>query len=402
MSDVTIFDHIDFDGLPGDAHRRNAAAEQFQALGWPNKRLEAWHYTDLRALRSIEFGTPRAAEIDPSVLPSNDLPRLVFVNGRFDAANSSAIEGFSQSSGGADSAPKGDLPMVLLNTALTTDGMALSVPEGVDAGAVMLISYAQADVPVAVSPRHRIELGKGAKLTLIEVNEGRGVYLHNPVMEVTIGEAARINHYRLQNEGGEAFHLATVFADVATGAAYESFTLNRGGRLSRNEFHVALGGAQASVHLNAAQILRDHQHGDITSVVSHDAPSCSSRQTVKSVLMDHARGVFQGRIEVARVAQKTDGYQMNQALLLSPDAEIDSKPELEIFADDVKCSHGATIGALDPEQIFYLRSRGIPEAEARAMLIRAFLDEALEPVTHPAAHELFERAIGDWWRSAAL
>jgi Fe-S cluster assembly protein SufD len=402
MNEATIFDQVDLKALPGDAGERMAAAERFRQIGWPGKRLEAWHYTDLRALRAVEFTAPRPVELDRAALPATDLPRLVFVNGRLDVKNSSAVQGFSRSSRDFDSSLKADLPLVLLNTALTTDGVALSVPASFDAGAVMLVSHAQADAPAAFSPRHRIELGEGAKLTLIEVSQGSGTYLHNPVIELSIAAGGQLNHYRLQDEGQDAFHLATIFADVATGASYESFTLNRGSRLSRNEFHVALGGANASVHLNAAQILRGSQHGDITSVVSHDAPNCSSRQTVKSVLTDHARGVFQGRIEVARVAQKTDGYQMNQALLLSPDAEIDSKPELEIFADDVKCSHGATIGALDPEQIFYLRSRGIPEPEARAMLIRAFLEEALEPVTHPAAHELFERAIGEWWRSAAL
>jgi Fe-S cluster assembly protein SufD len=149
--------------------------------------------------------------------------------------------------------------------------------------------------------------------------------------------------------------------------------------------------------LNAAQLLGGAQHGDFTSVVAHQAPNCASRQTVKSVLSDTARGVFQGRIEVDRIAQKTDGYQMNQAILLSPGAEMDIKPELQIFADDVKCSHGATIGALDPEQIFYLRSRGISENAARAMLIRAFLAEALEPVTHEVARAMFEDAIETWW-----
>ena len=135
-------------------------------------------------------------------------------------------------------------------------------------------------------------------------------------------------------------------------------------------------------HLNGAQLLSGPQHADFTTVVRHDAPPCTSRQTVKNVLAGRSHGVFQGRIEVARAAQKTDGYQMNQALLLSPDAEIDTKPELEIFADDVKCSHGATVGELDAEQLFYLRSRGIPDAEARAMLVRAFLAEALDAVTN--------------------
>jgi Fe-S cluster assembly protein SufD len=155
------------------------------------------------------------------------------------------------------------------------------------------------------------------------------------------------------------------------------------------------------VHLNAAQQLRGTQHADFTTVVAHDAPSCASRQTVKNVLSGRSRGVFQGRIEVAQVAQKTDGYQMNQALLLSPDAEVDSKPELRIHADDVKCSHGATVGALDPAQLFYLRTRGVPEAQARAMLVRAFLSEALDLVANPAARGALDGALTRWWEQEA-
>ncbi len=143
------------------------------------------------------------------------------------------------------------------------------------------------------------------------------------------------------------------------------------------------------------------QHADFTTVVRHDAPSCISRQTVKNVLAGRSQGVFQGRIEVARAAQKTDGYQMNQALLLSPDAEIDTKPELEIFADDVKCSHGATVGELDAEQLFYLRSRGIPDAEARSMLVRAFLAEAMDLVAHETVRAVLERAVEGWWERQA-
>ncbi len=162
-----------------------------------------------------------------------------------------------------------------------------------------------------------------------------------------------------------AFHLATLYVAIAANGTYDSFTLNLGGRLARTEIHAELTGPGATAHLNAAQLLAGTQHADFTTVVRHAAPHGTSRQTVKNVLAGRSRGVFQGRIEVARHAQKTDGYQMNQALLLSPDAEIDSKPELEIFADDVKCSHGATVGELDAEQLFYLRSRGIPDAEAR-------------------------------------
>jgi Fe-S cluster assembly protein SufD len=174
-----------------------------------------------------------------------------------------------------------------------------------------------------------------------------------------------------------------------------------GGRLGRLESHARLAGPGASVHLNAAQILGGVQHADFTTEVAHNAPACASRQTVKNVLAGRSRGVFQGRIEVARGAQKTDGYQMNQALLLSPEAEVDSKPELKIYADDVKCSHGATVGELDHEQIFYLRSRGIPEAEARGILVRAFLNEALDVVANESIRAALDRAVETWWMREA-
>lgn len=359
----------------------------------PTRKLEAWRYTDLKSLAAISFSQALPAKMDVP-LPDLGMARIVFVNGVYDAASSTAAE-FLQPFGKVSEGS--NLPLALINAENAQDGVTIAVPDDVDAGAVLLISYANAATPVAFHPRHRISLGKNAKLTIIEVAMGQGVYWHNPVTDITLHEGAALGHYRLQDESHEAFHLATIRADIAQHAAYDSFSLVIGAALSRAEFHANLQGVQATTHLNAAQLLGGAQHGDFTSVVKHDAPNCASRQTVKSVLSGHARGVFQGRIEVARIAQKTDGYQMNQALLLSPTAEIDIKPELEIFADDVKCSHGATIGALDPEQIFYLRSRGIPEEQARSMLIRAFLTEALEPVTHDAARAFFEAAIETWW-----
>jgi Fe-S cluster assembly protein SufD len=360
----------------------------------PTRKLEAWRYTDLRSLAAISFADAVPVAV-PGELPDLGIPRIVFVNGLYNAQCSTPPDFLS---GFATVAEASDLPLALINAEYARDGVTLAIGDGVDAGAVLLISYAGgSNEPIAFHPRHRITLGVGAKLTLIEIAIGQGVYWHNPVTDIALHENAILAHYRLQDESAEAFHLATIRAKIAAGAAYESFSLVIGARLSRAEFHATLIGPKASTHLNAAQLLGGHQHGDFTTVVQHDAPNCGSRQTVKSVLDDHARGVFQGRIEVARAAQKTDGYQMNQALLLSPTAEIDIKPELEIFADDVKCSHGATIGALDPEQIFYLRSRGIPEDQARSMLIRAFLTEALEPVTDEAARNLFETAIENWW-----
>jgi Fe-S cluster assembly protein SufD len=246
-----------------------------------------------------------------------------------------------------------------------------------------------------------IRLARGAKLVLVEMSNGDGRHLHNPVSEIHVDDGAVLTHVRTQTESTDAFHLATIYAAVAAGGAYDSFTLNIGGRITRTEIHCRLDGPGAIAHLNGAQLLTGSQHSDFTSVVRHAGPKGTSRQTVKNVLAGHSRGVFQGRIEVARGAQGTDGYQMNRALLLSPDAEIDTKPELEIFADDVKCSHGATVGELDPEQLFYLRSRGIPDGEARSILVRAFLAEALDPVTNDTARGLLEDAVSAWWEGQA-
>jgi Fe-S cluster assembly protein SufD len=275
----------------------------------------------------------------------------------------------------------------------------LDVPAGVDAGLLLLATVGTDRA--AFHPRHTIRLGRGAHLALLDVALGDGSYLHNPVFDVHVEADAELTHVRLQNEETMAFHLSTLYAAVGQRGIYDSFVLNLGSRIARTEAHVRLSGERGTTHLNGAQLLGGVQHADFTTVVRHDAPCCASRQTVKNVLTGRSHGVFQGRIEVARHAQKTDGYQMNQALLLSPDAEIDTKPELEIFADDVKCSHGATVGELDADQLFYLRSRGIPEAEARSMLVRAFLAEALDAIRDDAIRTVLDSAIEGWWERQA-
>jgi Fe-S cluster assembly protein SufD len=362
----------------------------------PTRRLEAWRYTDLRPLSEIAFSAP-APIAPPAELPDPGLPRLIFLNGRFDAEHSAPCPFLT---GFARVVEASDHPMAQINAEHAQDGLTLAVPDGVDAGALLLISYADAAAPAAFHPRHRITLGRGAQLSLIEIAIGQGEYWQNAVFDIALHEQSGLRHYRLQNESAEAFHLTTLRAKIAQGAAYDGFSLITGARLSRTEFRPTLLGAQARAALHGALLLRGRQHADLTAVVAHDAPACTSRQVVKSVLDEHAHGVFQGRIEVARAAQKTDGYQLSQALLLAPGAEMDVKPELEIFADDVKCSHGATVGALDFEQLFYLRSRGIPEAQARGMLIRAFLADALAPAEHPAARTMFDYAIQSWWDGA--
>jgi Fe-S cluster assembly protein SufD len=392
--------------LPGDAAAREAGAALFRTHGLPGVRDEAWHYTSLRSLAETRFAEPLTPVADCAALmarlPALEAPRLVFVDGRF-RDDLSVVPPVTAVRVGAPSFGTLARPererMVALNTMLAEDGASIEVPAGVDGGMLILASLGVGtpDRPVAFHPRHAVRLGAGASLTLFEVAVGEGVYLHNPVFEMSLAPGAALTHLRLQDESHAAFHVSTLYADIAAAATYDSFALALGGRLARMEVHARLTGERASAHLNAAQLLDGIQHADFTSVVSHDAPHCASRQTVKNVLAGRSRGVFQGRIEVARDAQKTDGYQMNQALLLSPDAEIDCKPELEIFADDVKCSHGATVGALDPEQLFYLRSRGISELEARAILVRAFLSEALDLVSYSRTRDALEAAIANRW-----
>ena len=391
--------------LPGDLALRDAAAERFGTDGLPGTKGEAWRYTSLRGLAETAFQEPlEAVSSSPDLGEGIPGPRLVLVDGRYQLGLSTLPDGVAVTTF-ADHPdfgrlPRLDAPMVALNTMLAEDGVQLHVAVGVDAGTVELVSVAlDGHRPVAFHPRHSIHLEAGAKLTVLEIARGEGAYLHNAVTEAVVAEGAALTHIRLQQEGEGAFHVNTTFAEVAAHGIYDAFVLTLGAKLARTEIHARLLGEGGAVHLNGAQLLGGQQHGDITTVVAHDAPGCASRQTVKNVLSDHSRGVFQGRIEVARVAQKTDGYQMNQALLLSPHAEINCKPQLEIYADDVKCSHGATVGELDADQLFYLRSRGIPEGEARAILVRSFLSEAMDPIQHEGARAMLERAIEQWWES---
>ena len=393
--------------LPGDVALRDAAAERFGAEGLPSMKGEAWRYTSLRGLAEVAFQEPLVAvSSNPDLGAVIAGPRLVLIDGRYQPGLSVLPEGVTVTTF-ADypsfgRLPRIDAPLVALNTMLAEDGVQIHVAAGVDAGTIELLSIAvDGHRPIAFHPRHSFHCEAGAKLTVLEIARGEGAYLHNAVTEAVVAEDATLVHIRLQEEGDQAFHINTTFAEIAARGVYDAFVLTLGARLARTEIHARLLGEAGAVHLNGAQLLGGHQHGDITTVVQHDAPGCASRQTVKNVLSDHSRGVFQGRIEVARIAQKTDGYQMNQALLLSPHAEIDCKPQLEIYADDVKCSHGATVGELDADQLFYLRSRGVPEAEARAILVRAFMAEAMDPIQHEGARALLEGAIEQWWERRA-
>lgn len=388
-----------FETVTNASPEARAAAALLREHGLPGMREEDWRATPLRPLYEARLDAAGAAAL-PETIASFAAPRLVFADGRFAPLMSATTDRLRASTGAAASlglAQPASEKLVALNTMFAADGAAIEVAAGTDAGTLILAHLATGGTS---HPRHAIRLGAGARLTLIESATGQGAYFHNPVLEFSIAPGATLTHLRIQDEAPGAYHLATIYAEVAADATYDSFLLARGAAIGRTEIHARLAGPRATAHLNAAQLLAGSQHGDFTTVVRHDAHATISRQTVKTVLAGRAHGVFQGKIEVSRDGQKTDGYQMNQTLLLSPRAEISARPQLEIYADDVKCSHGATVGELDAEQLFYLRSRGIPAAEARAILVRAFLAEALDPITNDAARAWMESLIDPWWERA--
>ena len=397
------------DQLPGDPRPRERAAASLERHGLPQRSAEAWKYTDLRRLWEGRFGdaAPASAEaeallrrvLDRAGLAADGeaaLPRLVFVGGMLSTTLSRLPQGYRCAGfeGIAVDAPVAH-SMMALNAMLSRDGAVIEVPAGHDAGRLLLLTLATGGVGAHL--HHRVALGEGASLSLLELASGEGDYLNEGVFAFDLAAGAQVSHVRLQQDAPGALSFSTVRAHLAERSAYDGFNLALGAALARHEVHATLAGPNAIVHVNGAQLLADSQVADLTSVIAHDAPACQSRQTVKNVLTGRSRGVFQGKIVVARVAQKTDGYQMNQALLLSEQAEIDTKPELEIYADDVKCSHGATAGALDEEQLFYMRSRGVPLVEARAILVRAFLDDALALVGDENARTVLDRAVAAWW-----
>lgn len=247
-----------------------------------------------------------------------------------------------------------------------------------------------------LSPRIVIDVKDNQSVTIIERQNGQGAYWKNTVVQIRMGNNAMLRHYRLFDEAEAS--VSTVFTHVQIGrdSTYEAFSMIEGAGTIRNQTHAEIQGENGHCWLNGVNLLSGEQHADTTITIEHQAPHCTSKQTFKSVLNGKSHCVFQGKVHVHQVAQKTDGYQLSNALLLSPEAQMDTKPELEIYADDVKCSHGATTGRLDEEPMFYLRSRGIPESEARALLIQSFCGQAVEGITDESVKETITKKIASW------
>lgn len=245
-------------------------------------------------------------------------------------------------------------------------------------------------------PRLKIVLEEGAQATIIERHDGQGAYWKNMSTEIVLGANARLNHVRIQTDTMDAVQTNMVHITMDRDANLNSFSINLGGKLTRHDIHAVLNGTGIECSLNGVSLLKGAQHGDTTIVMEHTAPHCVSNQFYRTLLDDAARGVFQGKVHVHRAAQKTDGYQLANTILLSPKAEMDTKPELEIYADDVKCSHGTTTGALDEEPLFYLRSRGLSEAQARMLLVQAFVDEVIGKVEDEAIQAQIKEMAEAW------
>ncbi len=428
MSNAGLLEHYETSApnLPGAGSAwldglRQGGASRFAGLGLPTRRVEEWKYTDLRTLAADDFG-PAEGDAAEVVLPEMDLGtathREVFVNGRFDASLSD-LSGLPE---GVIALPlaraveesKGFLKsyldrianlsrkhFVALNTAWLADGFTLFVPEGVTIEKPIELVFAGAspDARTAWHPRNLFVLHPGANATVMEHHVGSaGTYLSNTVGEIILATGARLNHFKLQDEAPDAFHIATSEVHASAGAHYENFSLMTGGSVARNQIAVQLQASGAGCDLNGAYLGRGSQQLDTTTLIDHAAPDCESNEIYKGALDERSKGVFQGRIVVHKDAQHTNGNQSNKALLLSDKAEINAKPELEIYADDVVCSHGATVGELDDEALFYLRARGIPLAEARGLLIEAFVDGAINEISHEGVREAF-RAHAKAWRN---
>jgi Fe-S cluster assembly protein SufD len=376
--------------------RRDAMA-RFERQGLPTPRVEAWRYTNLANLAQIPFAAP-ANDAAPVAAPAPlvaDALRLVLVNGRLrpDLAPLPALpaglvvrslpEALAADPALAAALGGDGEAMLSLNAALLSGGVVIELAAGtVLDRPVELASLGSAgpDAPVAFHPRHLLRLGEGAALTLVESHAGTGAYWSHPVLQAELARGARLTHLKLQEEGPDAFHLAHGAVRLDAAARYDALVLQGGAALARHALRVELAGEGAQCSIAGLYLGRGRQHLDNTLEVIHAAPGGASRQLFKGVLADRARGVFQGRIVVERDAQKSDGQQLCRTLLLSDRAEIDVKPELEINADDVKCSHGAAAGDIDEDALFYLRARGIDRAAARRMLIEAFFGELLEEV----------------------
>jgi len=406
------------DRLPGAgpvAEVRQRAFEAYERTGLPNRRVEEWKYTDLRAL--MREVVPLAAAPDAAALErarmalasiaTVDAQLLVLVDGVLSPTLShlSALEtgvrvrALREALEDAGNQARADLlnngavsgPMISLNAAMATDGAVITVAEGSALAKPLHIVHVATRSSTAIYTRSFLTVGKGARVSLLEsfiAADGAQAYQVNDAVNVWLGDGAELQHVRLMVDAADAINISTPIFTIGAKTHLNTFNMTSGGGVSRYQGYLTFAGEGAEVSANGVNLLNGRQHADTTLFLDHAVPHCASREIFRSVVDDRAHSVFQGRIIVRPDAQKTDAKMMTRALLLSDEAEADNKPELEIFADDVTCGHGATTGALDESLLFYLRARGLSEKQAQALLIQAFVGEAIETIANDVLREL--------------
>ena len=418
-------------GAPWLAKLRRSAIDRFSELGFPTTRHEDWKYTNVEPIAQMDFNLAKqnGAEVTTKDLLSLGFAdgaqnRLVFIDGIYSAKHSSTanlpaetrVQSLAELLRRDDGlvapwlaryAGFYDRSFVALNTAFMEDGAAVFIAEGCRLAEPIHIVFVSTGTaqPVVLHPRNLIVCGERSEVTIVEsyAGLGKGAYFANPVTEIAAAAGSVIDYYRLQREGEGAIHVGTIAARLERGTSFMSHHVTLGGALVRNDVHAILDGEGAECNLNGLYLTEGDQHIDNHTEIDHAQPRASSRELYKGILRGHARGVFNGKILVRKAAQKSDARQTNKNLLLSKDAVVNSKPQLEIYADDVKCSHGSTIGQLDRDALFYLRSRGIGAEDSRRLLSYGFAAEILNRVKVPSLRaRLDEYLLTQFGRAAVL
>jgi Fe-S cluster assembly protein SufD len=411
--------------LPGGGEvvrLRDAAFDLIAKRGLPHRRVEEWKYTDLRALMraAAPLAEKPSAETVALALSSAgafadaDVTRISFVNGHFapDASDREAPEGVEiiglpqalaaghplLSELGAI-APARENAAYAINTAFMNDGAVIRIAAGTALAQPLHLRFVNSgDQAFATASRVLVAVEEGASVTLIESHEGSDGAAHqlNDVLELAVADRATVRHVRLNAEGPQALALSTLVARLGAHVSLDTLNVVTGAAVSRHQVFLTFAGEHSKANVNGATMLKASQHADTTLLVDHAAPHCESRELFKTAVDGTATGVFQGKIIVRPHAQKTDGRMMSRAVLLSEGGTMMNKPELEIFADDVQCGHGATCGELDENLLFYLMARGLPRPEAETLLLQAFLGEAVEIVEHESLREVLVGVLEAW------
>ena len=404
---LTAFESLRFNKTSSQVADLQAQGfSRFSALGFPTTKLERWRFTNVSAIASSDFALGEAEEVESSAVTSYELegvvgPQLVFVNGHFTAELSrtndlpAGVE-IGSLAEALTSKPEtvlehlGSLaqfnsqPFIALNTAFLHDGAIVHVSDHAIIEMPLHLLFLTTDAPDQMNhPRVLVIAGENSQVRVVESYAGLGNarYFTNAVTEVVVRDSAVVDHYKLIRDSGAAYHVGSTHVRLGRSSSFSSHSITLGGELVCNDVDAELMGEGGDCTLNGLYLVDARRLVDNHTTIRHMNPHCTSHELYKGILNDEARGVFNGKIIVAIDAQKTDAKQTNKALLLSEDAQINTKPELEIFADDVKCTHGATVGQLDEDALFYLRSRGLELDQARSVLIHAFASDLLQRIT---------------------